>query len=308
MQFTILINQVKALEWGLNFQLAGLFAYLHSVPSWARHKIVGGQVFYQITPEKVMADMPLLTDKKDTVYRAIRRLQELGLVHLEIVDKVYFIRISAVGNSWNSTEKVADEGGDFDDLTEKNPPFDGKKSVIPRKKIRQTAEKNPSNSSLYINNYIISNPTTSTNKNSSTFSEEDLRLAAWFFETLLAVDNNHKKPSLPVWAKTIRLMRERDNRTHREMAEVWQFARGDPFWQANVLCPQKLRDQFDRLRAKMRSPHGNNQQRKSDYSVADRAARQSREILAKLAAGEVGDGDVGAHGAVVWGALGPERG
>lgn len=288
MEFNIVINQVRALEWGLNFQLAGLFSYLHALPSWARSTVIGGETFYQVRPEKVIKDLPLLTDKKDTIYRNIRKLQDVGLVHLEIVDKVYFIRISSVGNLWNKTEFDAEQEVQNTNSAEKNPSFDGKKSAKPRKKIRQTAEKNPCNSSLYTNNPNTNTHTSSKKKPSPKFSTEDLRLADWFFQSLLAVDKQFKKPNLEKWADDIRLMRQCDGRDHKTMAAVWKFARGDPFWQANVLCPKTLRKQFDRLRAKMRSQsHAANQPnvipRESDL---ERAMRQAQEIHADAFASE----------------------
>jgi hypothetical protein len=45
-------------------------------------------------------------------------------------------------------------------------------------------------------------------------------------------------------------MRERDNRTHREMCELFQWAMNDSFWRSNILSPAKLRAKWDQLSIK----------------------------------------------------------
>lgn len=60
-----------------------------------------------------------------------------------------------------------------------------------------------------------------------------------------------KQPNLETWAKHIRLMVERDNRTLEEIWKVWRWVNADTFWQANILSPAKLRDKFDTLTAHM---------------------------------------------------------
>ena len=58
-------------------------------------------------------------------------------------------------------------------------------------------------------------------------------------------------PNLKTWAKNIRLMRERDGRTHQEICQVFVWANQDDFWRTNILSPAKLRKQYGQLFAKM---------------------------------------------------------
>lgn len=92
------------------------------------------------------------------------------------------------------------------------------------------------------------------------FTPEDFRLAEWIFEGVLAVAPKTKPPNLDTWADTIRLMRERDNRDHREIAAVFKYANQNAFWSANILSPSKLRDQFAQLDAHMRRSKGATEQ------------------------------------------------
>jgi len=76
---------------------------------------------------------------------------------------------------------------------------------------------------------------------------EDLRLAGWMFSLVLGLHPEHRQPNWPKWSEQIRLMRERDKREHREIAELFRWANRHAFWQANILSPAKLRERWDQL-------------------------------------------------------------
>lgn len=85
---------------------------------------------------------------------------------------------------------------------------------------------------------------------------EDRRLAEWIYARLKSLNPKHRMPSWAAWCKDIRLMRERDQRTRREIGALFAFANADPFWQANILSPGTLRKQWDRLVMKRLSNGG----------------------------------------------------
>jgi hypothetical protein len=79
------------------------------------------------------------------------------------------------------------------------------------------------------------------------FSKEDLATADWIFKKILEFSPSHRPPDLHAWASTIRLMRERDNRTDAEVRDLFQWANEDGFWRATILSPAKLRAKWDTL-------------------------------------------------------------
>lgn len=85
------------------------------------------------------------------------------------------------------------------------------------------------------------------------FSDEDMTAAQWIFKLIQKLNPNVKPPSFENWANEIRLMRERDGRTHREICELFHWANHDPFWKANILSPAKLREKWDQLAIKRES-------------------------------------------------------
>jgi len=86
------------------------------------------------------------------------------------------------------------------------------------------------------------------------YSDDDFIFAEGMAKAVIKVAPLTKPPDLGRWADQIRLMREVDNLTHSQIAEVFRFANKDDFWKVNILSPQTLRKQFAKLDAKMRNP------------------------------------------------------
>lgn len=149
MQYTVMINQSKACEWGLNAQQAMLFAFVYGVPSWAKPVTKGGEVFYALSKAKIVEELPLLTDKPDTAYRLLRALQDKGLVELSSTNQITLVRLTDAGKTWNQKS----------DGSEKYPSEVGEKSVLGRKNIRSGSEESPTNhvTSNQVTNHDTSN-------------------------------------------------------------------------------------------------------------------------------------------------------
>ncbi|RON86780.1 phage replication protein [Pseudomonas fluorescens] len=131
MQFTVTINQVKALEWGLNSQQALLFAFVYGCPSWTKPIKTDDGIFFALSKAKIIEELPLLTDKPDTAYRMLKALEEAGLIELSSTSNITLFRLTEKAIEWN--QKL--------DGSEKYPTPPKNEG---RKKIRSTSEKNPS--------------------------------------------------------------------------------------------------------------------------------------------------------------------
>lgn len=78
-------------------------------------------------------------------------------------------------------------------------------------------------------------------------NDEDYECSRWLFGLILNVNQTAKTPNWETWANDVRLMREVDGRTHREMCELFKFAKADSFWSPNIQSPAKLREKWDVL-------------------------------------------------------------
>jgi len=88
------------------------------------------------------------------------------------------------------------------------------------------------------------------------FSDDDYKCAEWLAEKIKEFIPDYKQPNLNGWAKSIRDMRELDNRDHKEICQLWLWCRKDSFEAANVQSPEKLRKRYDQLKTKMNTPAG----------------------------------------------------
>lgn len=109
-----------------------------------------------------------------------------------------------------------------------------------------------------INNTTKNNNTSSSGRNfqprtkakKNVFSDDDLKAAEWIFHLIRKLNPSFKEPKFESWANDIRLMRERDNRTHKDICELFKWANQDRFWSVNILSPATLRAKWDQLSMK----------------------------------------------------------
>lgn len=75
----------------------------------------------------------------------------------------------------------------------------------------------------------------------------DQQCAEWILALVAKIKPSSKKPSTTTWANDVRLMRELDGRSHREICELFRWASQDAFWCTNILSPSKLRAKWETL-------------------------------------------------------------
>ncbi|RYM47372.1 replication protein [Serratia proteamaculans] len=80
-------------------------------------------------------------------------------------------------------------------------------------------------------------------------TEDDEKACRWMFSQILTVNATAKEPTWSDWANVVRLMRQQDDLTHKEICEVFRWANKDSFWCSNVLSPAKLREKWGTLSA-----------------------------------------------------------
>lgn len=127
MRLTSYINNQKCLEWGLNLQQGALFDLLNQLSGWAEPIYIDGAVYYWVAKSKICEELPVAYSKPDTAYRALKVLEEKGLIIYIKFGSKDCVSLTEKGKEWNS---------------EINPNL-GNKSEQTRKNIREISEKNP---------------------------------------------------------------------------------------------------------------------------------------------------------------------
>ncbi|MDY3570250.1 replication protein 15 [Enterobacter hormaechei] len=121
-------------------------------------------------------------------------------------------------------------------------------------------------------------------------TQEDLDCAGWIWERVKIINPTQRVPNWTEWANDVRLLRQIDGRTHKQICQLFKRANLDKFWCSNVLCPAKLREKWDVLTAKFNTGDFHAQ-----TTGESNAMRQVREALDRWEQGDdphrVGDGD-----------------
>lgn len=116
-----------------------------------------------------------------------------------------------------------------------------------------------------------------------TFQEnsEPYKLSVLMRDTLKANVPTLKEPNLQKWAHSFAVALRNDNRMAESafVAQVILWACSDAFWRANIQSPDKLREKFDQLTAKMEA-------QAEKGKVAKWKSPAVRRVEANMAAGE----------------------
>ena len=102
MKYSSYIDNITAKEWGLNVQLAYLFDWIYTLSSWASSiNVEGDGTYYFASKTKAIEELPLLSDRTDTIYRYYKALDEdFGLIYLRRFNGKDYIRLTEKAKCW----------------------------------------------------------------------------------------------------------------------------------------------------------------------------------------------------------------
>lgn len=86
---------------------------------------------------------------------------------------------------------------------------------------------------------------------------DDLKAAQWIYSQVLIISPTSKEPNWSSWANDIRLMRQLDGYSHKDICRLFQWANRDSFWCSVVLSPAKLRKKWATLVIQSQQPNRN---------------------------------------------------
>ena len=195
MRYTTNLNNLKCLEWEINAQQGILFSLLYDANNWAKEIVIEENVFYFVSRNLIIKELPMFFEKADTVYRHLKTLALKGLIEHSKKDKMDLIRITEKGKEWNFAEhkNSSEKNPNLDSNSEKNPNLDSNSEKNPKKlgkKSENSSEKNPTyKDTILHNNTILKNIYTSEKYTSENFSQT--------FQEFLSMRKELKKPATP---------------------------------------------------------------------------------------------------------------
>lgn len=135
-RFTNIDNEFCC-KYKLNLSQAYVYEWILNLNKWCSFIHLEGKVYYWASKNKALSDMPIVTDKINTMHKHYKSLEGLGLIELKKIDGKDYIHITSLSSSWNSSIQHL----------EKNPSSIGKKS-------NPNLEKNPTNSTTNTNSVL----------------------------------------------------------------------------------------------------------------------------------------------------------
>lgn len=78
MRFSITLNNQKCMEWGINATQGILVALLYEANAWANEEIIDDKIYYFVSRNLILKELPMFFEKADTVYRNLKVLAEKG--------------------------------------------------------------------------------------------------------------------------------------------------------------------------------------------------------------------------------------
>ena len=136
MRFSTTLNNQKCMEWGINATQGILVALLYEANAWANEEIIDDKIYYFVSRNLILKELPMFFEKADTVYRNLKVLAEKGIIEYIKHKGMDLIRLTEKGKSWNFIESSSEKSPNFDSNSEKSPSKFGKKS-------ENNSEKNP---------------------------------------------------------------------------------------------------------------------------------------------------------------------
>ena len=154
MRFSITLNNQKCMEWEINATQGILVALLYEANAWANEEIIDDKIYYFVSRNLILKELPMFFEKADTVYRNLKVLAEKVIIEYIKHKGMDLIRLTEKGKSWNFIEN------NIEDNSEKNPNFDSNSEKSPSKfgkKSENNSEKNPTNKDTNIQKDINKN-------------------------------------------------------------------------------------------------------------------------------------------------------
>ncbi|EPY4668011.1 replication protein [Klebsiella pneumoniae] len=121
---------------------------------------------------------------------------------------------------------------------------------------RSSSENSDESSDVRLKKFLSAHPDAAvyTPSGSKWGTAEDVRVAEWIFSRVRMINPTCKAPDMTAWSNTVRLMRQIDNRSHQDICAMYDWASKDSFWHRNILSPEALRKQWDKLTMQRSAP------------------------------------------------------
>lgn len=144
MRYSSVIDNITAKEWGLSVELAYIFDWVFTLPSWADSVTHQDGIFYFASRHKAIEELSLVSDRPDTIYRYYKKLEGFELIVLRKINGRDYIKLTEKAKAWGRLNELG-KNSELTANSEKIPTELGKNSEF-------NSEKIPTNKNIIIYN------------------------------------------------------------------------------------------------------------------------------------------------------------
>lgn len=122
--YSININVWFCIDHGIGVNHAMLLHFFTLLPNWSRDREeIDGDIYYRANYSKIIEQLPLLSDKKDTVYRHIKTLIDKWLLKKQYLKDYFFVTDLGSTYLFSSEKNPVEAGKKSGGGSEKNPTY-----------------------------------------------------------------------------------------------------------------------------------------------------------------------------------------
>jgi len=90
------------MEWWLNLQQWAVLSIFTTLSTWAEWKVIDSEIYYYFSAKKIIEEIPMITDKKDTILKIVKTLKDKKLIEHIIHKNKWYYRISPLWKTYIS--------------------------------------------------------------------------------------------------------------------------------------------------------------------------------------------------------------
>lgn len=109
MKYWTNIDNKRAIEWKLSLQEAYLFDWMYSLQSGADKITINGVDYFFASKSEAIKEMPILTNKVDTMYRYYKGLETKDLIIIKKVGGKDYISLTDKAKIWGRKSEYNSE-------------------------------------------------------------------------------------------------------------------------------------------------------------------------------------------------------
>lgn len=105
MKYTWYINYIKCKEFGLKINQGAIMDLMTHLPLWADAEVIDWEIYYYFTTQKIIEELPIISDKKRTILANVQILKEKWLLSHKIHNNKGYYKLTELWKTFIFDDK-----------------------------------------------------------------------------------------------------------------------------------------------------------------------------------------------------------